>query len=68
LLAAAEAATKVADTLKDATEIAGCCEGCHKGCRSLSEQSLNELPLSVQPESTRKTQPFSEAVLSEYSP
>ncbi|GJX75774.1 hypothetical protein Tco_0322585 [Tanacetum coccineum] len=29
---------------------------------SLSEQSLSELPLSVQPEATRKTQPFSEAL------
>ncbi|GKC20581.1 hypothetical protein Tco_1022731 [Tanacetum coccineum] len=28
--------------------------------RSLSEQSLSELPSSVQPKSTRKTQPFSE--------
>ncbi|GJT65657.1 hypothetical protein Tco_1017137 [Tanacetum coccineum] len=32
----------------------------------LSEQSLGELPSSAQPESTRKTQPFSEAVLSRY--
>ncbi|GJV96818.1 putative ribonuclease H-like domain-containing protein [Tanacetum coccineum] len=32
---------------------------------SLSEQSLNELPSSVQPESTRKTQPFSEVVLND---
>ncbi|GKC02538.1 ribonuclease H-like domain-containing protein [Tanacetum coccineum] len=32
---------------------------------SQSEQSLSELPSSVQPESTRKTQPFSKAVLSE---
>ncbi|GJZ33228.1 hypothetical protein Tco_0578664 [Tanacetum coccineum] len=30
---------------------------------SLSEQSLNELPLSAQPESMRKTQPSSEAAL-----
>ncbi|GJV43138.1 hypothetical protein Tco_1427674 [Tanacetum coccineum] len=33
--------------------------------RSLSEQSLSELPSSAQPESTKKTQLFSEAVLSE---
>ncbi|GJR32055.1 putative reverse transcriptase domain-containing protein [Tanacetum coccineum] len=35
------------------------------GTRSLSEQSLSESPSSVQPDSTRKTQPFSEAILSE---
>ncbi|GKC58583.1 hypothetical protein Tco_1086181 [Tanacetum coccineum] len=32
---------------------------------SLNEQSFSELPSSAQPDSMRKTQPFSEAALSE---